>query len=232
MFGWHTLHWMFCIAVTIFLTNHYNPPPPSWPRANKYDPTQMGMTRPHSISAIIFLCSRHCHSRGDRHAHSTVVIQPLGHLVLHLSLLPRLRREVWSFVQPRGEKSGLPIFQFQPAKFCRSHSMLASQFANHNPSCRRRKESVRVCVCDGVWTHVFVCAAYDAETACILAVVTHAELYEGSFSSFPSMRRVGASARMWSSVYLFVFSEARTVILLTVCAFSPRTWWGVTRSCR
>lgn len=147
MFVWHTLHWMFCIAVTIFLTNHYNPPPPSWPRTNKYDPTQMGMTRSHSISAIIFLCSRHCHSRGDRHARSTVVIQPLGHLVLHLLLLLQLWRKVWSFVQPRGEKSGLPIFQFQPAKFCRSHSVLASQFANHNPSCRRRKESACVCVC-------------------------------------------------------------------------------------
>lgn len=68
----------------------------------------MGMTRPHSISAIVFLfftplsshmCVRECVClcgglRGQTpNAHSTLVIQPLGHLVLHLWPFPQQWKE-------------------------------------------------------------------------------------------------------------------------------------------
>lgn len=72
------------------------------------------------------------------------VIQPLGHLVLHLFLLLLWRKKLWSFVQSRRAKSGLPIFQFLPAMLSHSYKAVASQFANHSTY---GGKGMCVCVC-------------------------------------------------------------------------------------
>lgn len=75
------------------------------PDTNKFDASALGTSHQ--------LLRRHnCHSEGDEHIHSMVVIQPVGHLVLHRFLLLR-RRKSFGPLFSRGErKVGFPFSNF------------------------------------------------------------------------------------------------------------------------
>lgn len=128
----------FVAAVTTFLTNHFSAP-------HLADPLQIGLTCGHSVPPIIFCAHRQLPLR-TRRASRSAARTPSLHLLIQLEFR---KKTLQSFVQQKAAKSGLPIFQFLPASFCCSRSVLASQFGSH---------SVCVCVCSvplhAVLTHV------------------------------------------------------------------------------
>lgn len=143
---------MFCTTVTSppLPPNPFRCAPPTWPHTNKYDPAQITMTCHHSKPPIIHCANTTVVPQENRRVHSTAVIQTLGHFALPPppSAAAPEEKKPWSFVQPKEKKSALAIFQFLPAKLHHSHSLSASQFANHSTqSLGGRGVCICTCVC-------------------------------------------------------------------------------------
>lgn len=103
--------------------------------------TPLSSRQRHSVEEVcVHVCVRVCGGlRGQTpNAHSTLVIQPLGHLVLHLLLFPRWWKEGLIFCSAEGREkwafhfSNFNLPSFTVKKILHS-SVLASQFANHKP---------------------------------------------------------------------------------------------------
>lgn len=138
-------------------------PHPVTPRTNKYDPAQIGMTcRPliYCLSAAAIPEETHTYYYS---AARTPRAPPSSDCFAGGK--KEEKKKLWSFVHPRGEKSGLPIFQFLPAKPCHCHSLFGPinlPITAHGVVGGREKAAT-VCLClaqTGEIAHLFT-AAYS-----------------------------------------------------------------------